>query len=135
MLYEALTGQRAWRGETTAALAAVRIGADAPSPRAIRAEIPAALDAVVVRALDPDPARRFASGVAMAAALEPIVSRPDPASPTVGVPTATLAAGAADGRGGRSRAQRSLRHASATTLGRWSGPPDRREPRPARVAA
>ena len=95
VLYEALTGQRAWRGETTAALAAVRIGADAPSPRAIRAEIPAALDAVVVRALDPDPARRFASGVAMAAALEPIVSRPDPASPTVGVPTATLAAGAA----------------------------------------
>ena len=95
VLYEALTGQRAWRGETTAALAAVRIGADAPSPRAVRPEIPAALDAVVVRALDPDPVRRFASGVAMAAALEPIVSRPDPASPTVGVPTATLAAGAA----------------------------------------
>ena len=95
VLYEALTGQRAWRGETTAALAAVRIGADAPSPRALRPEIPAALDAVVVRALDPDPARRFASGVAMAAALEPIVSRPDPASPTVGVPTAALAAGAA----------------------------------------
>jgi serine/threonine-protein kinase len=95
VLYEALTGQRAWRGETTAALAAVRIGADAPSPRAVRPEIPAALDAVVVRALDPDPARRFASGVAMAAALEPIVTRPDPASPTVGVPTAALAAGAA----------------------------------------
>ncbi len=57
-------------------------------------EIPAALDAVVVRALDPDPARRFANGVAMAAALEPIVSRPDPASPTVSVPTATLAGAA-----------------------------------------
>jgi hypothetical protein len=95
VLYEALTGQRAWRGETTASLAAVRIGADAPSPRAIRPEISSALDAVVVRALDADPARRFASGVAMAAALEPIVSRPDPASPTVGVPTAALAAGAA----------------------------------------
>ena len=95
VLYEALTGQRAWRGETTAALAAVRIGADAPSPRAVRPEVPAALDAVVVRALDADPSRRFASGVAMAAALEPIVSRPDPGSPTVGVPTATLVAGAA----------------------------------------
>ena len=95
VLYEALTGQRAWTGETTAALAAVRIGADAPSPRAIRPEIPAALDALVVRALDPDPARRFASGAAMASALEPIVSRPDPSSPTVGIPTATLAAGAA----------------------------------------
>ncbi len=95
VLYEALTGQRAWTGETTAALAAVRIGADAPSPRAIRPEIPAALDALVIRALDPDPARRFASGVAMASALEPIVSRPDPSSPTVGISSATLAAGAA----------------------------------------
>ena len=95
VLYEALTWQRAWTGETTAALAAVRIGAEAPSPRALRPEIPAALDAVVVRALDPDPTRRFQSGVAIAAALEPIVSRPDPSSPTTGVPSVTLAAGAA----------------------------------------
>ena len=125
VLYEALTGQRAWRGETTAALAAVRIGADAPSPRAVRPEIPAALDAVVVRALDPDPARRFASGVAMAAALEPIVSRPDPASPTVGVPTATLAAGAA-AVAAAGAAPAGLGHASATTLGRRPCPPGRR---------
>jgi tRNA A-37 threonylcarbamoyl transferase component Bud32 len=95
VLYEALTGRRAWSGETTAALAAVRIGADAPSPRAIRADIPAALDAVVLRALDPEPARRYSSGNAMAAALEPIVARPDPASPTMAVPTATLMAGTA----------------------------------------
>src|SRR3954469_16543459 len=95
VLYEALTGQRAWTGETTAALAAVRIGADAPSPRSIRPELPAPLDAVVVRALDPDPARRFQSRVAMAAVLEPIVSRPDPSSPTTGIPATTLAAGAA----------------------------------------
>ena len=94
VLYEALTGRRAWTGETTAALAAVRIGAEAPSPRAVRPEIPAALDAVVVRALDPDPTRRFQSGVAMAAALEPVVSRPDASSPTIGVPSATLAAAA-----------------------------------------
>jgi eukaryotic-like serine/threonine-protein kinase len=95
VLYEALTGRRAWSGETTAALAAVRIGADPPSPRAIRTDTPAALDAVVLRALDPDPARRYPSGNAMAAALEPIVARPDPASPTMAVPTATLMAGAA----------------------------------------
>src|SRR6185503_19892440 len=98
VLYEALTGQRAWRGETTAALAAVRIGADAPSPRAIRPEIPAALDAVVVRALDPDPARRFASGVAMATALEAAIGTPDPSSPTVAVDTGTLVAASAAAR-------------------------------------
>jgi eukaryotic-like serine/threonine-protein kinase len=95
VLYESLTGERAWSGETTAALAAVRIGAVAPSPRALRPEVPAALDGIVVRALDPDPARRFANGNAMAAALEPIVARPDPSSPTVATDTAGLVAGAA----------------------------------------
>lgn len=95
VLYEALTGQRAWSGGTTAALAAVRIGARAPSPRALRPDVPAALDAVVVRALDPDPARRFPNGNALASALEPVVARPDPSSPTVATDTATLVAGAA----------------------------------------
>ncbi len=95
VLYEALTGQRAWSGSTTAALAAVRIGAAAPSPRAVRPEIPAGLDAIVVRALDPDPERRYPNGNAMAAALQPIVSRPDPASPTFATDTAALVAGAA----------------------------------------
>ena len=55
VLYEALTGRRAWTGDTTAPLAAARVGAAAPSPRAVRPEVPAALDAIVVRALDPDP--------------------------------------------------------------------------------
>jgi serine/threonine-protein kinase len=94
VLYESLTGQRAWRGDTTASLATARIDAPAPSPRAIRPELPAILDAVVVRALDPDPARRYPNGNALAAALEPIVAYPDPKSPTVAVDTAELVAGA-----------------------------------------
>ena len=84
VLYEALTGRRAWSGDTTAA---ARGRPDRcrrrPSPRAVRPDVPAALDAIVVRALDPDPARRYPNGNAMAAALEPFVLRPDPASPTV----------------------------------------------------
>ena len=82
VLYEALTGQRAWTGETTAQLAVARIGAPAPSPRATRPELSTAMDALVVRALDPDPARRYPNGNAMAAALEPLIARPDPTSPT-----------------------------------------------------
>ena len=82
VLYEALTGQRAWHGDTTAALAAVRIGAAAPSPRQVRADVPAALEEIVVRALDPEPDRRFANGGALEAALETLVIRPDPVSPT-----------------------------------------------------
>src|SRR4051812_32238385 len=83
VLYEAVTGRRAWRGDTTAALAAVRIGAPAPSARAVRPEVPAALDAVIVRCLDSDAAGRFPNGAALAAALEPIVGRSEPSSPTV----------------------------------------------------
>jgi serine/threonine-protein kinase len=94
VLYEMLTGQRAWRGETTAQIAAARIDAPAPSPRAIRPEIPPALDAVVVRALDPDPGRRYPNGGAVAAALEPVQAMPDPSSPTVVYDTRALLAGA-----------------------------------------
>jgi Serine/threonine protein kinase len=92
VLYESLTGQRAWSGDTTAKLAAARIGSAAPSPRAIRPEVPAALDAIVIRALDPDPARRYPNGNALATALEPLVAYPDPSSPTVGTDTAGLVA-------------------------------------------
>jgi serine/threonine-protein kinase len=95
VLYESLTGQRAWSGESTASLAAARIGSVAPSPRAIRPEVPMALDAIVVRALDPEPARRYPNGNAMAAALASSIGVPDPSSPTVAIPTAALVASAA----------------------------------------
>ena len=88
VLFESLTGQRAWSGDTTAQLVAARIDAPAPSPRAIRPEVPAALDAIVLRALDPDPAKRYPNGNAMAAALESLAAYPDPSSPTVATATA-----------------------------------------------
>ncbi len=97
VLYESLTGRRAWSGESTALLAAARVGSAAPSPRDVRPEIPAALDVVVRRALDPDPALRYANGSALAAALEPLVARPDPASSTASYDTASLVAAATGG--------------------------------------
>ena len=97
VLFEALTGRRAWSGDTTAQLAAVRIDAPAPSPRAVRPDVPAALDSIVVRALDPDPTRRYPNGNAMADDLESFVVRPDPASPTVATDSAMLHAAAGAG--------------------------------------
>jgi eukaryotic-like serine/threonine-protein kinase len=82
VLYEALTGARAFGGETTDAIALARIGAAPPSPRAIRPEVPADLDAVVRRALAPDPGDRYANGNAMAAALESAVEATDDTSAT-----------------------------------------------------
>ena len=91
VLFEALTGTRAFGGETTDAIALARIGAEAPSPRAIRPEVPPELDAVVRRALAPDPADRYPNGNAMAAALEAVVQAADDASPTTIVATPRLA--------------------------------------------
>ncbi len=82
VLFEALTGTRAWTGDTTDAIALARVGAPAPSAKALRAEIPAELEAIVRRALAPEPGDRYPNGTAMAAALEPIVNAPDVARPT-----------------------------------------------------
>jgi serine/threonine-protein kinase len=91
VLFEALTGARAFSGETTDAIALARIDAAAPSPKAIRPEVPAELDAVVRRALAPDPADRYANGNAMAAALESVVQAADDSSPTTIVATPRIA--------------------------------------------
>ena len=116
VLYEALTGRRAWRADTTAALAAVRIGAPAPSPRAVRPEIPATLDEVVVRALDPDPSARYPNGGALAAALAQIVGQPDPVSPAVFAATPAIAAG-----GGSSAPAPGIRSGAVTRGGVVAG--------------
>src|SRR3954469_12514562 len=92
VLYESLTGQRAWSGDTTAALAAARIGNRALSVQAVRPGVPPVLDAIVMRALDPDPKARFENGNAMAAALEPLIAHPDPASSTASFDAAGTAA-------------------------------------------
>ncbi len=87
VLYEALSGSRAFSGDTTDAIALARIGAAPPSPRLVRPEVPAELDAVVRRALAPDPDDRYANGNAMAAALESAVQAADDTSPTTIVAT------------------------------------------------
>ncbi len=86
VLFEMLTGRRAWSGATTDAIALARIGAPAPAPRTDRPEVPAELDAVVRRALAPEPGDRFEHGQALAVALERALGaaeRPDPTVVTV----------------------------------------------------
>ncbi len=87
VLYEMLTGTRAFGGETTDAVALARVGAAAPSPKAIRPEVPAELDAAVRQALAPDAQDRYQNGNAMATALEAAVQATDDASPTTVVAT------------------------------------------------
>jgi len=82
VLFEGLTGTRPFAGSTTDAIALARIGAPAPSPRAVRPEIPADLDAIVLTALAPEQAERYPNGNAMAAALETAIVEADESSPT-----------------------------------------------------
>ena len=85
VLFEMLTGTRPFSGDTPAAVAIARVGAPAPSARAVNPDVPAELDAVVARALDPDPASRYSEAGAFADALERVMAPPtlvDPMSTT-----------------------------------------------------
>jgi serine/threonine-protein kinase len=76
VLFEMLTGQRAWTGDTAGAVALARLGNPPPRPSSLRADVPPALDAIVARALALDPQDRFASAGTMAAALGSFLADP-----------------------------------------------------------
>ena len=69
ILYECLTGRRAFAGTTPVEVALKQLQQRPPAPRQLRPEVPRALEAVVLRCLEKDPTRRFASAEAVAAAL------------------------------------------------------------------
>jgi eukaryotic-like serine/threonine-protein kinase len=58
MLFEMLTGQRAFGGDSPAAVAVARLSAPTPSPMRLRRDVPAALDAIVRWTLNIDPRAR-----------------------------------------------------------------------------
>lgn len=73
VLYECLTGQPAFQGDTPTATAAARLTHELLPPRQIRADVPRGLDEVIVRATRRDPELRFVDGAAMAATVAPLV--------------------------------------------------------------
>ena len=122
VLYEAMTGARAFSGETTDAIALARIGATPPSPRSVRPEVPADLDAVVRRALAPEPADRYANGNAMATALEAAMQTADDASTTTIVSTPVIAGAPPEPSTHRERPARARPRTTAAPRARRPGP-------------
>jgi len=107
VLYELLTGQRPWTGDSAAAVATARLTGAVPSPRSVNPAIPAALDAIDRRALALDPSDRYENGREMADALDRYVSESRAASgdaaggaATAGAAGAAAAAAAAAGLAG-----------------------------------
>lgn len=66
VLYETLTGQQPFGGDTVYDSFRAIVEQDPPPLRSIRPEIPPALDAITCRCLDKTPRRRYASALALA---------------------------------------------------------------------
>ncbi len=69
LLYELLTGQRAWPGDSVYQVAAARLLSPPPDPRFVRPDLPPAVAAATLRAMARRPDERFASAAELAACL------------------------------------------------------------------
>ncbi len=87
MLFELLTGSRAWAGDSALAVAAARLVRPPPDPRAVRPDIPDALARAVMKCLARAREDRFASAAAVASELarmtlpQPSVASTPPPAP------------------------------------------------------
>jgi serine/threonine protein kinase len=69
VLYEILTGTRAFVAENVSAVLSAVLGKSLPSLRRLRPELPPELEQVLAKAMDRDPRRRYRSGLEMQGAL------------------------------------------------------------------
>ncbi len=81
ILYECLTGQRAFSGATPVEVALRQIKERPVPPRKLLATTPPLLEAVVMRCLEKDPSRRFAGAAELSRALAPPGVSAPPAAP------------------------------------------------------
>jgi len=87
ILYECLTGQPPFGGDSLEDVSLAILAGNAPAPSTHRPEVPHALDAVVLRALNLDPKARFESVAALGEALLPFAPKPGVSAPALRRPT------------------------------------------------
>jgi eukaryotic-like serine/threonine-protein kinase len=93
VLFEMLTGRRAWTGDSAGAVAVARLAGDPPAPSSVHSGVPAALDAIVKRALARAPGDR-PTAADLSAALGRFIADPSAAAGQV-LGAAGMAASAA----------------------------------------
>ena len=95
MLYEALTGQVPFEGDSAVAVAMKQVSQPPQRPSSVNPQVSPALDAAVMRALEKEPGRRFQNADAFIAALDAALKEPGvgqgtaafaPLPPVVAVP-------------------------------------------------
>ncbi len=99
MLFELLTGELPWKGDSALALAAARLYTDAPNPCSLRSDLPALVGEVVLRCMAREPEQRFVdpSDVAQALARATPTLAQGSQSPTPTLPPrSTMDTGRAD---------------------------------------
>jgi serine/threonine protein kinase len=89
MLFELLTGQRAWPGDSIFAVAAARLTEPPPDPRAKNPSVPDSIAKIVLRCMARAPADRFANAADVARALdEALVGESVGSAPSLPFPVA-----------------------------------------------
>ncbi len=91
VLFEMLTGRRAWTGDSAGAVAVARLAGDPPAPSSIQGGVPPILDAAVRRSLARVPSDRPTAGD-MAALLGRYIADPAGASALAAQPVAAAGA-------------------------------------------
>lgn len=116
VLYECLTGQQPFPGNTFEKVASGHIFTPPPRPSEISRTVPTALDEVIATGLAKQPSERYSSAVDMASAAREVITRPTPPSAPAPTASPTLS------QSGPMPAQQS-----------WAGPPPPPPPRSAPV--
>ena len=88
MLYHMLSGQRPYESDTPMGMALKHVTEPPPRVGRVRPDLPPALDAVLAKAMAKERDQRYATAVAMLAALRAVLAAPRAASRRVADPTA-----------------------------------------------
>jgi len=116
VLFELLTGEPPFTGDTPVAVAYQHVREDPRSPSAVNPNIPAALDAVILKALSKNPANRYQSAAELRADLVRVRAGQNPMAPAVMSEDERTAMLAASG-GGPTRRVNGGRHGPPTGTG------------------
>jgi beta-lactam-binding protein with PASTA domain/predicted Ser/Thr protein kinase len=120
ILYEALTGQVPFEGDSAVAVALKQVSEQPRRPSALNPEVPPALDAVVMRALAKDPEQRFSNADAFLKGLDAAERHPNSPRPedTAAIPAVGVG-GETDGRPDEEVISEEWRRADRRGRKRW----------------